>query len=237
VLAPARREVHPWYGGRLAVIAGELDRLRLPAGAAILDAGCGTGGVLRELARRGDAAGVDASAESVAIAAERVPDADVRVADAGALAFDDRRFDLVCCLDVIEHVDDDRAVLRELRRVARQDGRLLVTVPAHPSLWSGHDIAAGHRRRYRRRTLLAAAQDAGWVAERMTHFNTLLLPVAAAMRVTDRRSAHPRSHLDRGPGRLRPAVGAALRVEARALRAGLRLPLGLSLLATFRAAG
>ena len=237
VLAPAPREVHPWYGGRLAVLTAELDRLRVPMDAAILDAGCGTGGVLIELARRGAAAGVDASPESAAVAAERVPDADVRVADAAALPFDRGSFDLVCCLDVIEHVDDDRAVLRELRRVARHHGRMLLTVPALPSLWSGHDVAAGHRRRYRRGTLLAAARDAGWVVERTTHFNTLLLPAAAVMRLTDRRPARARSHLDRGPGRLQPAVGTAMRFEARALRAGLRLPLGLSLLATFRAAG
>lgn len=233
MVALAQRERHPWYAGRLAVLCAELDRLRLPAGVAILDAGCGTGGVLTELARRGDVAGVDADAGSVAVARERVPGAELHVADAGALPFTDGRFDLVCCLDVVEHADDDQPILRELRRVTRSGGRLLLTVPAHPALWSGHDIAAGHRRRYGRRRLLAAAASAGWAPERVTHFNTLLLPAAAAMRLRDRRAE---SHLDRGPPRLRPAVGVALRAEARALRAGVRLPLGLSLLATFRTA-
>jgi SAM-dependent methyltransferase len=232
--ALSERELHPWYGGRLAVLSGELDRLDLPAGASILDAGCGTGGVLAELAGRGVVAGVEPDPGSAALARERVPGADVRIASAASVPFGDGRFDLVCCLDVVEHVDDDRAVLRELRRVVRAGGRLLVTVPAHPVLWSGHDVAAGHRRRYGRRALVAAARDAGWAVDRVTHFNTLLLPVAAAMRLTDRGGVS--SHLGRGSRRLRPAVGAALRVEARALGAGVRLPVGLSLLATFRPA-
>jgi SAM-dependent methyltransferase len=235
--AVADRERHPWYGGRLAVLGSELDRLELPASARILDAGCGTGGVLAALSRRGEAVGVDPDPGAAAAAAERVPGADVRVADAAALPFGDAAFDVVCCLDVVEHVDDDRAVLRELRRVTRPGGRLVLTVPALPRLWSGHDVAAGHRRRYRRAALLDAARDAGWAAERVTHFNTLLLPVAAAMRLADRRPARARSHLARGPRRLRPAVGAALRAEARALHAGLRLPVGLSLLAVLRAEG
>lgn len=230
--ALAERERHPWYGGRLAVIAAELDRVELPEDARILDAGCGTGGVLAHLAGLGEAVGADPDPEAVAAAREQAPDAEVHVADAAALPFAAGSFDLVCCLDVVEHVDDDAAVLRELRRVARPDGRLLLTVPALPGLWSGHDVAAGHRRRYRREALLDAAGEAGWTTERVTHFNTLLLPVAAAMRLGDRR---PGSHLRRGPARLRPAVGAALRAEARALRAGVRLPIGLSLLAVLRA--
>lgn len=231
-LDPASKELHPWYRGRQRVLGAELDRLDLPPHPRILDAGCGAGGVLADLARRGDACGVDV--DEHALAAARARGLPVKSARASALPFDDASFDLVCCLDVLEHVEDDGAVLRELRRVTRPHGTLLVTVPAHPALWSGHDRAAGHVRRYRQRALLTAAQAAGWRAHRATHFNTLLLPVAALMRWTDRRGG--RSHLERGPVRARGALAGALRLEARLLARGARLPVGLSLLAVLRSA-
>ncbi len=87
----------------------------------------------------------------------------------------DDTFDLITCLDVIEHTPDDRATLRELRRVCQPGGWLLVTVPAYQALWSLHDDANHHYRRYSRSGLRFAAVAAGWLVQRMTSFNTVLL--------------------------------------------------------------
>ena len=87
---------------------------------------------------------------------------------------------------MIEHLEDDLAALRELRRVVAPGGALLVTVPAYQWLWSGHDEINHHRRRYTRRSLETVAERAGWRQVRTTYFNSLLLPVAILLRVLDR---------------------------------------------------
>lgn len=216
------------------MLVGVLDRLELPAGADILDAGCGAGGNLALLAGYGEAHGVDPDPQAVAAAVGRGLDA--QIGDAAALPHEDGSFDLVCCLDVLEHTGDDGAVLRELRRVARPGARLLVTVPALPALWSSHDVAAGHRRRYTRARLLHAAAGAGWRPQQLHAFNALLLPLVAARRLSERLpgvASAPRSDLQRAPRVAGPLVGGALTAEAWCARQGVRPPVGLSLLGVF----
>ena len=118
------------------------------------------------------------------------------------MPFADASFDLVTCLDVIEHTPDDRRTLRELRRVTRPGGTLVVTVPAYQALWSAHDVVNGHYRRYRRPELRAAAQEAGWLHVRDSYFNALLLGPAAIVRLTRRRAGADsgRSELGLTPG-------------------------------------
>ena len=227
-------ERHWWYRGRRRVLRAQLDRLQIPPGARLLDAGCGSGRTLDELARFGRASGVDTSPEAVA-AARRRGHRDVRVARVEDLPFPDGAFDLVTCLDVIEHTPDDRATLAELRRVTRPGGLLVVTVPAYQALWSWHDVVNRHFRRYDSASLRVAARAAGWDVVRDTHFNSVLLAPAAAVRLAQRRRrAHPRSDLELTPAALDGLLELPLRLEARLLRAGLRLPAGLSLLAVLR---
>jgi SAM-dependent methyltransferase len=228
-------EHHWWYRGRRRVIHAVLRGCDLPPGARILDAGCGSGRTLDELARYGRASGVDISEDAVATAKSR-GHRDVRLGAIEELPFRDGRFDLVTCLDVVEHTPDDRRTLRELRRVTRPGGLLLVTVPAYQSLWSSHDEVNLHHRRYRASSLRAAAADAGWSPVRDTYFNTLLLPPAAVVRLAERRRARSRSRSDLAwtPRWLDGVLEWPLRAEARALSAGRRLPAGLSLLGLFR---
>jgi SAM-dependent methyltransferase len=226
-------ERHWWYRGRRRVLAVELARLQLPPAARILDAGCGSGRTLDDLARRGTVSGADASEAAVQLARARGHE-DVRLAPVERLPWPEDTFDLVTCLDVVEHTDDDRRALRELRRVTRAGGRLLVTVPAYPLLWSSHDVANEHRRRYVRRTLRAAAEEAGWTWLRDTSFNTLLAPPVAAVKLVDRLRRPPAnasSHLRLTPPRLNDVLEQTLRAEAALLARGRRLPAGLSLLA------
>jgi SAM-dependent methyltransferase len=230
----ASDERHWWYRGRRRVLRAVLSRLGLPGNARLLDAGCGSGRMLDELAAYGRVTGVDASRAAVAVARGRGHD--VVVAKVERLPFASSRFDLVTCLDVVEHTPDDRRTLSELRRVTRPGGRLLVTVPAYPSLWSAHDEVNHHYRRYRRRSLLDAARDAGWTPVTSTHFNTLLLPPEALVRLAARRrpAGARRSDLERTPAWLDGVLELPMRVEAALVGRGVCLPAGLSLLALLR---
>jgi SAM-dependent methyltransferase len=227
-------ETHWWYRGRRRVLRAQLDRLPLGPGARLLDAGCGSGRTLDELARFGRVAGVDISPVAVAAARAR-GHRNVRVAAIEALPFADASFDVVTCLDVIEHTPDDRTSLRELLRVTRAGGVLIVTVPAYPALWSRHDEANDHYRRYRRSTLQAAALGAGWRFVSDTHFNALLLAPAAVVRLWQRSRRRPaRSDLALTPPSLDRLLELPLALEARLLARGRRLGAGLSLLAVLR---
>ena len=232
----AAADEHWWYRGRRRIVRAELDALELPAGARLLDAGCGSGQLLSLLSEFGEPTGVDPEPEFVACASARGFDA-----IAGALPdlpFADATFAAATCLDVLEHLPDDQAALSELARVTVPGGVLLVTVPAYEALWSSHDEANEHLRRYRAGRLRPLAERSGWIAERLTYFNALLLPPAAAVRLAQRLRHPPRpeaaSDLELTPRTLNRALEVPLRLEAALLRAGGRLPAGLSLLAVRR---
>ncbi|MGN6371644.1 MAG: methyltransferase domain-containing protein, partial [Solirubrobacteraceae bacterium] len=176
---------HWWYQGRRRVLERTIGGLSLPAGARILDAGCGSGRNMVDLAHHGTVTGVELSPTSVRLARERSI-GEVVEGSVLDMPFDDGSFDVSVSLDVIEHLSDDVAALGELRRVTAPGGVLLVTVPAYQWLWSGHDEINHHHRRYNRRTLVAAAESAGWRGERATPFNSRLLPMAIVLRARER---------------------------------------------------
>jgi SAM-dependent methyltransferase len=227
---------HWWYRGRRTVLDGVITQLGLPKPARILDAGCGSGRNMVELGRLGTVTGVELSATSVALARGR----DAGEVIAGSvleMPFADDSFDLAVSLDVIEHLEDDLAALRELRRTVAPGGVLLVTVPAYQWLWSGHDEINHHHRRYTRRSLQRVAEQAGWTQLRTTYFNSLLLPAAIALRVLDRvnRARTTESSLDLWvpPEPLNWLLERPLALEAALIARGARIPAGLSLLAVF----
>jgi len=227
---------HWWYRGRRTVIEGVLCGVELPPHARILDAGCGSGRNMIELNRHGTVTGVEISPTSAALARDR--DAgEVLTGSVLEMPFADDSFDLAVSLDVIEHLDDDLAALRELRRVVAPGGALLVTVPAYRWLWSGHDEINHHHRRYTRRTLQDVAERAGWRQVRTTYFNALLLPIAIILRVIDRVNRKTtESSLDLWvpPEPFNWLLERPLGLEARVIARGGRIPAGLSLLALFR---
>lgn len=229
-------DAHWWYRGRRCVLNGVLETLAPAPMSRILDAGCGSGRNMLELSRFGQVIGLELAPTSVEAARRR----EVGQVVAGSLAsqpFPDDHFDLAASLDVLEHLDDDRGALGELRRVVRPGGLLLVTVPAYGWLWSSHDEVNHHRRRYTLDSLLGAARGEGWEPVRTTHFNSVLLPAAMAHRGLERvRRPRPPAHsdLDRTPAWLNGLLERPLRAEARLIRRGRRIPVGLSLLAVLR---
>jgi SAM-dependent methyltransferase len=227
---------HWWYRGRREVIERVIDGLGLPPGAPMLDAGCGSGRNMVELARRGPVTGIELSDTSIDLAREREA-GEVIAGSVLEMPFESGRFQLAVCLDVIEHLEDDLGALRELRRVVAPGGSLLVTVPAYQWLWSGHDEVNHHHRRYTQRSLRRVAEQAGWQQVRSTHFNSLLLPVAILLRVLDRFSRKTtESSLDLWvpPHPFNWLLERPMRLEAAVIGHGGRIPVGLSLLAVFR---
>jgi SAM-dependent methyltransferase len=226
---------HWWYRGRRHVLDLLLAGLDFPPGVSILDAGCGSGRNMLELQRYGTVTGLELSSPSVQAARARNV-GEVVQGSVMEMPFADNSFQLAVSLDVIEHLEDDRGALRELRRVVAPGGRLLVTVPAYQWLWSRHDEINHHHRRYSRRTLLQAAGEAGWSAERTAHFNSLLLPVAMVMRALEPLNrGGTASSLDLWvpPAPLNWLLQQPLNLEGALIGRGLAIPAGLSLLALF----
>jgi SAM-dependent methyltransferase len=176
---------HWWFAGRRCIIESFVQeivcKLRLPAHRRprILDVGCGTGANLEMLARFGDTVGADISEDALSFCRARGL-RDVQHGAAESLSFDDDEFDLVTALDVVEHLDDDLAGLREMRRVLKPDGRALLFVPAFMWLWGVQDDVSNHRRRYRLPELRAVVEAAGLTVERATYANlTFFAPILA----------------------------------------------------------
>jgi len=224
---------HWWYRGRRRCIRAVIDGLELPADARILDAGCGSGRTLDDLAEYGAVSGIDLS-EFAADAARSRGHEDIHVGKVEELPWADASFDLVTSLDVIEHTPDDRVTLAELRRVTKPNGHAVITVPAYQWLFSAHDVVNHHYRRYNRRQLTAAATEAGWDVAWTGCFNSILLPPAAVVRLAQARNRDKpktKSEFEMTPQSMSALLELPLRLDAALLRRGVRPPAGLSILA------
>ena len=205
-----------------------------PTDGRLVDVGCGTGALLADQSRTRPVLGVEIDATARALAAEVVGPEMVVEGSAERVPLDDGIAEVVTALDVVEHVDDDVAALRELARVAG-DGLVVVAVPAYRWAWSDHDVRLGHRRRYDRRSLREAAAAADLEVLRVTHFHSWLTPIALLVRRTPvgrllRGSAEEASYVDARVNRLLARVTA---VERWVLRR-VDLPMGLSILLVAR---
>jgi SAM-dependent methyltransferase len=226
-------DCHWWYRGRRRIVLAELDRLPLPSGARVLDAGCGSGRTMEDLRDYGQVSGIELDPGAAEVARSRGC-GEVDVGSLEALPWADGTFDLITCLDVIEHIPDEHLALAGLRRVCKPGGWLLLTVPAYQALWSLHDEANHHYRRYGRRTLRAAALATGWRVRRMSSFNSFLLPPAAVVRIAQRGRRLDSDYTPEvklGPRWFNAVLERPLQLEARWLARGRTLPAGLSLMA------
>lgn len=200
----------------------------------ILDAGCGTGGLIRRLAPKHPDwtwTGIDLEPLACALARERTR-AEIVEGSVTALPFESQRFDAVVCADVLYHLDDDEAALREIFRVLKPNGVAVINVPAHRWLWSYHDVTVHGRRRYVRAELREKLQRAGFGDLRLTHWNALPLPL-----VFLRRKLLPRppsgSDVRLYPAPVEMVLRGVIAVERAWLAIG-GLPFGSSILATAR---
>jgi SAM-dependent methyltransferase len=226
-----------WFRARNRLITWAIGRY-FSGARTLLEVGCGTGFVLAGIAAAFPALKLSASeaaATGLAHAAERAPGAGLMQMDARRIPFRDE-FDVVGAFDVIEHVEDDRAVLAGLRAAAAPAGGLLLTVPQHPFLWSEFDARVGHVRRYRAAELRGKVMEAGFEIVRMTSFVTLLLPPMLASRLAQRRPRRdydPLAELRIAPW-LNWTLERALDLERLLIRSGISSPFGGSLLVVAR---
>jgi SAM-dependent methyltransferase len=228
---------HFWFRNRNRLIAWALGRY-FPDARDFLEVGCGTGFVLaglREAYPELSLRGGELYEEGLEVARARLPGVRLEQLDARRMSFD-REFDVIGAFDVIEHIPEDGEALARIHRAVRPGGGILVTVPQHPWLWSRADEAGRHQRRYTRRELVSKLEAAGFEVVRVTSFVTLLLPALILSRLADRRRKRPYDPMDefRLPGAVNGAMELLLRVETAAIRSGLSLPAGGSLLAVGR---
>ena len=180
-------ERHWWYRARREILGDLIERkIGLPSGARILEVGCGTGHNLAMLKRFGRVDAIEVDGAARAIASKRLGHAvmDAPLPELPGVA--DRTYDLIAILDVIEHVDEDVEGLKTLARKLKPGGRILITVPAFPWMWSAHDVVNHHKRRYTRRSLRRLVDGAGLKLDLISWFNSLLFPLAAAARLAGR---------------------------------------------------
>jgi SAM-dependent methyltransferase len=175
--------VHWWFVVRRRLVLEQARRWAQARLQEILEVGCGTGATLRDLSACFPGAtvrGVEPCPAALQLAA--AAGSQVMAGSFEHIPVATGAIDLLLALDVLEHLDDDRAGLLEAARVLRPGGRLILTVPALPALWGPHDELNGHRRRYSRAALLDRTAAAGFRVERATFFNTVLLPLALGER-------------------------------------------------------
>ncbi|HVN13147.1 MAG TPA: class I SAM-dependent methyltransferase [Kineosporiaceae bacterium] len=213
---------HWWYRERRALVARALRGLR--PGVA-LDVGAAGGGNTRVLQAAGwRAAALEYGADGAQVCAERgIP---VVRGDATRLPCAPGSLDLVVAFDVLEHIDDDATAAKEIFELLRPGGVFLVAVPCDPTLWSAHDEAVGHVRRYTRAELISLLSGAGFSVDEVRSWMVLLRPAVAV-----KRRSSTGSDLDDPPGWLNAVLGALVATE-RWLPVG-GLP-GVSLLVTAR---
>ena len=233
-------EQHWWFAGRRDAVYDLIQRLQLPATAAILEIGCSGGPLMQRLRAAGyaDLTGIDVSVPAIELAQARgVPN--VSVMDGAALEFADTRFDLVIASDVLEHIENEAKALSEWTRVLKPGGQLLVFVPAHSYLWSEHDVVNHHFRRYSRAGLVAALIRAGLRPSRSSFWNAAMYFPTAALRLGRRLVSGPVSSEKKSgaTGDLHHFAGPAnaallgwVKAENRLLR-HVDLPLGVSVFA------
>ncbi len=177
-----------WFIGRRLIIKNIINKyISKTTGFRILDYGSGTGGNFSLLNEFGNTVGADVSATAIELSKQNFPSNKVyRIKKEQSLPFPDNHFDLITLLDVLEHIKDDIKLLSEIKRYLKPNGNMLITVPAYQFLWSEHDEALGHFRRYTLKNLTKKLETTGFKVTYATYTMSLLFPLIAFYRLTRR---------------------------------------------------
>lgn len=236
---------HFWFAARNHIIGTAVTSVArdLSPGYRVLEVGCGTGIVLQELVktcRTGEVIGMDLYPEAVAFAAERAPCQVVQgdILDPPPLG----QFDIVAMCDVLEHLPNDEEIVAGLHRILKPGGALILTVPAHMTLWSYFDVSACHRRRYAVSGLKTLLHRNGFEVEFVTQFMMLLFPLVWLGRrlhggqadISQEKAAAKAGRELKVVPLVNPLLRSILKREAAAVRWRWQLPIGTSLLAIAR---
>jgi SAM-dependent methyltransferase len=223
---------HWWFVGRRAILESFMKTLVGPKsddnGPRILDVGCGTGANLEMLAQFGTAQGVDVSDDALEFCRKKGLDAKKGLAE--ELPFSDESFDIVTALDVVEHLDDDVAGLKEMHRVLKKGGKTLIFVPAFMWLWGVQDDISHHRIRYTRAQIVERLDAAGFKVERATYANwTFFAPILAGRTLMKLTGIKPESENNVNVSALNGIFGKLFGAERFWLR-NFNFPFGVSII-------
>lgn len=181
-----------WFKGRRYIAISILKRIyqknkRLK----ILDFGCGTGRNIIELKKFGDVGGIDIAAKSKEFCKKRglsIKLVDISKKEANFKCYE-KKYDLITAFDVIEHIGDDMLVLKRLKSFLKNDGVLLITVPAFDFLWSNHDKVLHHKRRYNKKELITKLKRGGFSIELVSYYNLFIFPFAILRKIINPKSS------------------------------------------------
>lgn len=243
MLKQIEEDNHWWFASRTRALNALMEQyITKTPETQLLDIGCGGGNMIHHLSEYGRVTGVEIDARPVKVAQER--GYDVKQFDATKpMPFDDETFDAVTALDVIEHNEDDLAILQDSYRVLKPGGIMVITVPAFMFLWTHNDVLNAHVRRYTRGELKQKLSQIGFQPHRITYNNFFVFPPAATLlflrRAIKGQPELASHHFDQDEYQVEmepasPAVNAILttvgQVEAALIRR-LDLPVGTSLVA------
>jgi SAM-dependent methyltransferase len=172
-----------WYIVRRQIIEKALDFIKIHPKSDIFEVGCGNGGNLELLSRYGSLYAIEKDDKARKISNDRQIIDVQKGSLPDSIPFGDKQFDLITLFDVLEHIDDDLGALKIIRNRIKDDGKLLITVPAYNFLWSELDVMNQHKRRYRMGGLKSVIRKAGFMPVYATYFNTILFPAISAVRL------------------------------------------------------
>ena len=228
---------HWWFVGRRAILETFLRKITAAASGqlsdvSILDVGCGTGANLEMLSQFGKAEGVDVSDDALEFCKRKGLTAQKGLAE--KLPFGDESFDITTALDVVEHLDDDVAGLKEMFRVTKKGGHSLIFVPAFMWLWGVQDDISHHSIRYTKKQIIERVEQAGFTVERATYANfTFFTPILVGRTLMKVTGIKPESENNVNVSALNGFFGKLLSAERFWLK-NFDFPLGVSIVLTAR---
>jgi SAM-dependent methyltransferase len=222
---------HWWYRARRQIIADLIRReAQLPKDAQILEIGCGTGHNLSMLAGFGHVEGLELDDEARALSEKRLGRKIMSSPLPELAGVPDRHYDLIGAFDVIEHIENDVAALASIATKLKPGARFIMTVPAHQWMWTAHDVANHHKRRYSKQRLRQLIEQSPMNLERIGYFNSLLFPLAVVERTASKLRGKDNADVTLPPAPVNRLFETVFAAE-RHLVGRLPLPPGLSLFA------
>ena len=219
-----------WSVARRKLIIKHIEKLLIPkSDPLILDFGCGGGALLTELSEYGKVIGLDSSHVALSYCRKKAQK-NLVLNNGHKLPFKNNTFEMIICLDVIEHLENDTKFLKQISEVLKKDGYIFLMAPAFPSLWSRRDVYLGHHRRYTKWQLKRHIENLGLNVIKISHINSFYLPIMLSLLLVEKIFRHEFLPSDtvNTPRMLNKLLTAILILENN-ITTKINFPLGVSL--------
>jgi len=224
---------HWWFQGRRKIVMELIDKYyKKTPGAKVLDVGCGTGMMLKYLSKYGEVWGTDKDPKAIEYSKTKAPNTEI-ISGSIPEKIPEGKFDLVTALDIVEHIERDVEALKVIFNTLKNNGVLVMTVPAYQFLWSTHDEINEHKRRYQLPELKEKLERAGFNIIKISYYNVLLfLPIAFFLLLKKLfGSKKPKSHFEKMPNYIVNWLLEKIFSSERYLLPFFNFPLGVSIIA------